>query len=98
MSKEYYLCFDIGGTNIKYGVLTETGKFIYQSKLPTRRDPVEDFIGDIANTVKTIEQSYPIKRIGISFPGFINPKTGFAEFAGAFDILHGKNILDHLKD
>lgn len=40
--------------------------------------------------------THSIKKIGISFPGFIDPNTGYVAFAGALDMLHGKNIVDLL--
>ena len=33
---EYYLCFDIGGTAIKYGILEPPGTLVYTGETPTR--------------------------------------------------------------
>ncbi|MGN8647434.1 ROK family protein [Gracilibacillus sp. HCP3S3_G5_1] len=93
---DLYLCFDIGGTNVKYGVLDQNGNFLFQGKFPTRRTRVEEFINDLSNRVTEVMTTHSIKKIGISFPGFIDPITGYAAFAGALDILHGKNIVDLL--
>jgi len=32
---KYYLSFDIGGTQIKFGILTENGNIIEKSKIDT---------------------------------------------------------------
>ncbi|MFC4388796.1 ROK family protein [Gracilibacillus marinus] len=93
MTESYYLCFDIGGTNVKYGVLNALGSFVTQGHYSTNKSSKKTFIQDITNKVNEITSTYAIKRIGISFPGFINVDTGYAEFAGAIDVLHGENIL-----
>ncbi|MDX8044566.1 ROK family protein [Gracilibacillus sp. S3-1-1] len=91
-----YLCFDIGGTNIKYGVLQADGTFLIRDQFPTRRDHAAAFISDLQHKVIEIGEEYLIRKVGISFPGFIDSTTGYAEFAGAIDVLHGKNIIDLL--
>ncbi|UOQ48352.1 ROK family protein [Gracilibacillus caseinilyticus] len=96
MRNELYLCFDIGGTNVKYGVLDREGTFLFQDKYPTNRQDMAAFVDDFSNTVHTLSQSYQLTKIGISFPGFINPTTGFAQYAGAFEQLHGTNIVELL--
>ena len=63
----------------------------------TRRDSIAHFVGDFTHVVAELTKKYTIEKIGISFPGFIDPKTGFAQFAGAFDILHGRNIKQLLQ-
>ena len=97
MSKKY-LCFDIGGTRVKYGVLDDKMCFQYKDSYRTRRDTTNDFVADFSQVVFEITQQYTIEKIGISFPGFINPQTGYAQFAGAFDILHGNNIKKLLSE
>ncbi|UOQ85124.1 ROK family protein [Gracilibacillus salinarum] len=96
MKNELYLCFDVGGTNVKYGVLDREGNFLFQDKYPTNRQDMEAFANDLSNTVDNVSRNYPIAKIGVSFPGFINPTTGFAQYAGAFEQLHGTNILELL--
>ncbi|CBL05318.1 hypothetical protein MHY_00940 [Megamonas hypermegale ART12/1] len=35
MEKQKYICIDIGGTAIKYGLADEQGNFIEKSSMPT---------------------------------------------------------------
>lgn len=35
MEKQKYICIDIGGTAIKYGLADELGNFIEKSSMPT---------------------------------------------------------------
>ncbi|WP_112181863.1 MULTISPECIES: ROK family protein [Paraliobacillus] len=92
MNTKLYLCFDVGGTNVKYGILTAEGEFIKKSSYPTRKETADQFIADMVNVIETITATNVIEKIAISFPGFINPSTGFAALAGAIDVLDGTNI------
>ncbi|WP_347834641.1 ROK family protein [Gracilibacillus sp. JCM 18860] len=98
MSRKQYLCMDIGGTSVKYGVLTHMGEFIFQDSYRTRLSSRQEFLSDLANTINEMSKKYAIEKVGISFPGFINPQTGFAEFAGAIAVLHGTNIKEQLEE
>ena len=35
---EYYVCIDIGGTAIKYGLVNRNGEFIDKASMPTEAD------------------------------------------------------------
>ncbi|WP_117168801.1 ROK family protein [Paraliobacillus sediminis] len=93
MKTKLYLCFDVGGTNVKYGLLTAEGKFINKSSYPTRKETAEQFIDDMVNVINEITTTNQIEKIAISFPGFIDPSTGYAALAGAIDVLDGTNII-----
>lgn len=92
-----YLCFDVGGTNVKYGVLSATGDWILRSRYPTRKATIEQFIHDIQEVIQTVSAAHVIEKVAISFPGFIDPISGYAKFAGAIEVLHGKNIKNMIE-
>ncbi|RCW74767.1 ROK family protein [Saliterribacillus persicus] len=93
-----YLCMDVGGTNVKYGVLKEDGTVVTRNQYRTRKNNAKEFIQDMTDIILKLQEEYTIQKVGISFPGFINPTTGYAEFAGAIDVLHHTNLLDLLKE
>ena len=78
----YYIGIDIGGTNIKTGVVSETGEIISETGLPTgAHRPQNTVFEDIVQTVKTaIEKSGvnkdEIHAIGMGSPGMINYENG----------------------
>ena len=92
-----YLCFDIGGTFVKYGLFSEEGKVIVKNKFPTIHESAEAFIHSLAEIFFELNEKEAIQGIGLSFPGFINTETGEAILAGALDHLHGKNVIHLLK-
>ena len=71
------LCFDIGGTNIKYGVV-EDGKIIFKSSFPTLfKKGNKDVTDRLIEHAKEVKKEYPnIKGVGISCAGSINFDKG----------------------
>ena len=82
----YYICVDIGGTSIKYGVLSETGEIFIDGTVPTKVTEKENFIlSDVKKLVRSIldeYKRYEIKGICVSTAGVVNPEKGKIAFAG----------------
>jgi glucokinase len=78
-----YLSFDLGGTNIKAGLIDEMGNIINKCSLPTAKSKaVEDIAGQFAQLSITILNKTKIhkkniKGIGIGIPGNVDPEKGF---------------------
>lgn len=83
---ENILSFDIGGTEIKYGVIND-GKIIFSSKVKTpsnkKNDLIIDKVIEIANELKI---KYNAKGIGVSTAGVVDPFTG--EIVEASDTIY----------
>lgn len=73
----HYLCFDIGGTKIKYGILSEDYKIIMHDQMDTEAKKGGPSIVD-----KVIEKTHEVKKtitlsgIAISTAGVIDPYEG----------------------
>ncbi|MFT6835482.1 MAG: glucokinase [Francisellaceae bacterium] len=80
----HILSFDIGGTGIKYGVVTPDGKLIFHNQFPTPRPSAHQ--GDqllnllIEYTIQVMAQ-YKIAAIGISTHGVVNTEKGEVIFS-----------------
>ena len=78
----YYIGVDIGGTNLKTGVVDGDGNIISEASVPTGADRPQDIVlQDILRAVKTsIEGSKidakEIKAVGMGSPGMIDTKKG----------------------
>ncbi|MEG1131533.1 MAG: ROK family protein [Romboutsia sp.] len=70
-----YACLDIGGTYIKYSILTEGCKFVLKDKTPTIKNNM-DILENIKNIVRICSQNYDIQGICISSAGIIDSKNG----------------------
>ena len=78
----YYIGVDIGGTNIKTGVVSESGQIISESSIPTGADrPQDTVLQDIVRSVRDVIKeseldTKEIKAIGMGSPGMMDYKTG----------------------
>ncbi len=83
MKKEKYsVGVDLGGTNIKIGIVTNTGTIVSKISLKTEAEKgpshiIKQIIAGIYSILKTHDHS--IKGIGIGFPGTVSVKTGLVE-------------------
>ena len=82
----YYICVDIGGTSIKYGVLSEKGEIFIDGTVSTKVTEKENFIlSDVKKLVRNILDeygNYEIKGICVSTAGVVNPEKGEIAYAG----------------
>ena len=82
----YYICIDIGGTSIKYGVLSENGEIFIDGTVSTKVTEKENFIlSDVKKLVRNIldeYRNYEIKGICVSTAGVVNPEKGEIAYAG----------------
>jgi len=81
-----YIGVDLGGTNIKAGVVDSDGQLIRQSSIPTAYPrSTEEICDDIVMLSRhVLEQSgfsvNQVAGLGIGCPGIINPNTGVVEY------------------
>ncbi len=60
---------DLGGTDIKFGVLNSDNELIYKDIIPTDTSSVDKLVSDIANKCKEISKKYIVSSIGLGTPG-----------------------------
>ncbi len=93
--KNYYIGIDVGGTNIKFGAITENGKIIFKKSVPiyegekTQEGSVKK-IFEIVNYVKKNMGKNKCVGIGIGVPGFIDFNNGKITVSPNFP--HWKNF------
>ncbi len=95
--KSFIIGIDVGGTNIKIGLMNRSGKIFDRSHLVTRR-----FIRNKAQLIEALAVSVDglikknhltkndIKGIGIGLPGLVNAKLGVV--SALVNIPHWKNV------
>ncbi|PYZ91912.1 beta-glucoside kinase [Salipaludibacillus keqinensis] len=89
-----YLSFDIGGTNVKWGLLNDKGEILKNDFFSSGHSDGETILRGMR--AKINDHLSEIKGIAISAPGFIHP-SGFIEKGGAivaFDQFHLKEALE----
>ena len=77
------LGIDIGGTNIKFGVVTYDYQLIKTWSIPTlsQRD-IAEIVDDMIAKAREIQAEYAFDRIGIGTPGDIDSEKGVCQRAG----------------
>jgi len=86
MSKKFIIAVDLGGTNLKLGLLNLDFKIIHKEILRTRKFfRKESLISAIVTCVNTILEARGLKRsdilgIGLGLPGPVDEKNGIVHF------------------
>lgn len=91
------LAIDLGGTDIKYALMTKDAEIIEKSKVPTP----EFALGSVEVIIKVLsgvidQYIMDINGIALSMPGILNSFTGDAESAGMFSHYLSENNLPKL--
>ncbi|GLS91565.1 glucokinase [Psychromonas marina] len=92
---KHYLSFDIGGTQIKFAVLTEHGEMVEKNSMDTAESGTQ-IISDIVSVKTKLAEKYTLEGVAFSMPGFVDVNSGFLKTAGAIDDFFGinfKNIM-----
>lgn len=87
-----YLGIDVGGTSIKAGLVTETGKVLESRRTPTITDDLSALLSTLTELVREFQKSAAIECIGIGIPGLHNSKTQVIETSPNIRALHHVNL------
>lgn len=91
---KYYLSFDLGGTNLKYGVINDQGKIYEKGITPTPKECLGQFVDIVVKITEQFVARYEIESIALSCPGSVNNETGIIGGTSALPYIHGPNIKD----
>ena len=92
-----YIVFDIGGTSVKWSIITQSGEFKESSSFSIAPN-VEEFFENIASLTNKMKKDFDIKGIAISAPGAVDSKTGIIGGLSAIPYIHGPNFKEILKE
>ena len=71
------LAVDVGGTNIKLGVVDEKFNVLQKYSIPTPKETGNnEVVNAISDMATKIHKEYPFEKVGIGFPGTIDCKNG----------------------
>ena len=83
----HYLCIDIGGTAIKYGIAGQNGTLLLRGEMPNeiRKKGVKHFIDHIIRFTELCRQGYNLLGIAVSTAGVVEPESGIVlDHSGIF--------------
>ncbi len=102
--KNYYICIDIGGTDVKFGIIDEDYEIIYKSKIKSSLiKETESFTPIFKEIFDDINKNCKLKTnnakgIGIGFPGLVDHKNKQVKFLANLKLKEYNNILDGLHE
>ena len=78
-----YICIDIGGTDIKYGVMDVAGEFAVHGTLPTEAKAYggPGIVRKVSDLVRETCGTYDVRGVAISTAGMVDPATGEIVYA-----------------
>ena len=88
---KYYIGIDLGGTNIKAGVVNENFEIVAKTSIKTNCPrPSEEIMDDMAKvSLMAVEQAgltmNDIEWVGVGTPGIANSSTGIVEYSCNLD-------------
>lgn len=89
----YYAGIDLGGTNIKCGIVDGNGKLLAGKSVPTKKERgAEKIILDMAKLVKELngKTGKKLEAVGVGCPGLIDGEGGMVVYSNN---LEWKNVL-----
>lgn len=91
-----YLVIDVGGTEIKYALMTKMGDILERDKVKTTFDNgVEGFIDNLEKIYRIYEKR--AEGIAISMPGVIDSNEGIAITGGSFEFIDNTPVASLLQ-
>ena len=78
-----YLCLDIGGTSVKYGVADETGNLLLKGEASNviMQKGVKGFAESLVSLAERYRQEYDLQGIAVSTAGVVDPERGVVLYA-----------------
>lgn len=104
----FYAGVDIGGTNIKIGLVDINGKIVADNSIKTRKENgykgiLEDIVEDIRSLCEKCGVDYhDIAGIGIGVPGVVDSRTGTVSYSANLGwrdvpIVHGMEVASGIR-
>lgn len=76
------ICFDIGGTFVKYGIIDDEGNILVKNKFPSPENDCKNRIPEqLVERIRELEGIYDFSSIGISTAGQVDSKEGVIVYA-----------------
>ncbi|WP_291649439.1 ROK family protein [Clostridium sp.] len=93
---EFYIGVDIGGTFIKFGVVSKDGVVIHEEKVETGQVGIE-IISKIKEFYLSQKEKHNLLGLGLSLPGIVS-EDGLMRTAGAIKDFIGVNVKELLQN
>ncbi|HNS05937.1 MAG TPA: ROK family protein [Candidatus Saccharicenans sp.] len=98
MADRYYAGFDLGGTQLKYGVIEASGQLVFKDKVPSPPD-INQLMTLIGSLWKELETRFgwKIKAAGFGFAGFYSVSRKRIVYSPNYQALNNFPLVPHLE-
>lgn len=91
------ICFDIGGTFIKYGVINQDGSLCFKDKTPTPKKDIQQILPMIImEKLDALQREWSISAISISSCGLVDREAGIVLYSNNIPGYTGMNFIEAL--
>jgi len=87
-----YVGIDIGGTNIKAGLVDDSGAVRDARRVPSVIDDIDELLKTLASIVADFQKQVAIDAVGIGVPGLRSTKTHLIETSPNIPCIHNLNL------
>lgn len=91
-----YLAIDIGGTNIKYGLVNDQGTISDKGRISSKSNNLDEFLAKLYPICERFKNQYDI--IAISVPGKVDITAQKIYFGGSLPFIHNISMQSVLGD
>ena len=91
-----YLTIDVGGTNIKYALMTENAEILDKGEVPTPMEGLDKYVDMLVDIYNKFAGK--VEAVCMSAPGRIDAHTGYFYTGGALRYIHETDLSGLLKD
>ena len=91
------LGFDVGGSSIKFSVMSEEGQILRKGSILTP-DNLEDFYSELVAAKEGLAAAYELEGAAFSLPGAVDDEAGVIGGASALPYIHDFNIKKALEE
>ena len=90
-----YMVYDIGGSSVKWSVITNKGSILKSGKIGIA-STVEEFFEELTNLFNIYRNEFSLQGIAISAPGAVDSQTGEIKSKSAIPYIYGMNFKEIL--
>jgi glucokinase len=87
-----YVGIDIGGTNIKAGLIDDSGAVRDTRRIPSIIDDIDGLLNSLIRIIADFQSAAPIEAVGIGIPGLRSTRTHLIEVSPNIPSIHNLNL------
>lgn len=87
-----YIVFDIGGSSVKYAIMTQEGDFLSKGSYKSSRNDFEIFKSSMIDVINKAKEEHNVIGVAVSAPGGVDSESGLIGGASALPCIHGPNF------